>query len=82
LFLVARRVALALRRSERPADGVHLVLNDGRAAAQTVFHAHVHAIPRQRGDRLQMAGRLIVRRGGDLEGPAGRLRTALDALDP
>jgi diadenosine tetraphosphate (Ap4A) HIT family hydrolase len=81
VFQVARRVALALRRSDLRADGVHLVLNDGRAAAQTVFHAHVHAIPRQRGDKLQMAGRMLMRRGGDLDSSADQLRAALAALD-
>ena len=81
LFQVARRVALALRRSELPADGVHLVLNDGRAAAQTVFHAHVHAIPRRAGDKLQVAGRMLVRRGGDLDRAAEQVRAALAVLD-
>jgi diadenosine tetraphosphate (Ap4A) HIT family hydrolase len=60
---------------------VHLVLNDGRAASQTVFHAHVHAIPRRTGDKLQMAGRVLVRRGGDLDGSADQVRAALAALD-
>ena len=78
MFQVAGRVALALRSSELPADGVHLVLNDGRAAAQTVFHAHVHAIPRRTGDRLQMASRFLVRRGGgDLDRAEAALRAAL-----
>lgn len=77
VFRVAQQVGLALRRTG--ADGVHLVLNDGRAAAQTVFHAHVHAIPRRRGDKLQMARRMVVRRpgGGDLDRAAAQLRAAL-----
>lgn len=32
------------------ADGVNVGLNDGAAAGQTVAHAHVHLIPRRRGD--------------------------------
>lgn len=31
-------------------DGFNVGVNDGRAAGQTVMHAHVHIIPRQQGD--------------------------------
>lgn len=31
-------------------DGFNVGLNDGEAAGQTVMHAHVHVIPRHRGD--------------------------------
>lgn len=31
-------------------DGFNIGLNDGAAAGQTVMHAHVHVIPRWRGD--------------------------------
>jgi diadenosine tetraphosphate (Ap4A) HIT family hydrolase len=31
-------------------DGVNIGINSGRAAGQTVAHAHVHAIPRRDGD--------------------------------
>ena len=31
-------------------DGFNIGLNDGRAAGQTVMHAHVHVIPRHDGD--------------------------------
>ena len=32
------------------ADGFNIGLNDGPAAGQTVMHAHVHVIPRRKGD--------------------------------
>ncbi len=38
-----------LARQFRP-DGFTIGLNDGRAAGQTVMHAHVHVIPRHVGD--------------------------------
>ena len=38
-----------LRRELQP-DGVNLGINDGEAAGQTVLHAHLHIIPRFRGD--------------------------------
>jgi diadenosine tetraphosphate (Ap4A) HIT family hydrolase len=46
--LVARVRALLLA-DLRP-DGFNVGLNDGPAAGQTVTHAHVHVIPRRRGD--------------------------------
>jgi histidine triad (HIT) family protein len=46
---------LALRMKERlGADGVNLLNSCGRAAWQTVFHFHVHVIPRYEGDPLRL----------------------------
>lgn len=46
---------LARRISERlGADGVNLVNSCGSAAWQTVFHFHVHVIPRYVGDPLRL----------------------------
>jgi diadenosine tetraphosphate (Ap4A) HIT family hydrolase len=79
-FRTAQRIALALRRSSLRVDGVNLMLADGAAAMQTVFHVHIHAVPRRSGDKLRVAGRLLVRRGGELEGTAERVRAGLAAL--
>jgi diadenosine tetraphosphate (Ap4A) HIT family hydrolase len=38
-----------LREAFKP-SGFNVGLNDGQAAGQTVFHAHVHIIPRYSGD--------------------------------
>ena len=49
----ARR--LAARMTERlGADGVNLMNSWGSAAWQTVFHFHVHVIPRYDGDPLKL----------------------------
>jgi histidine triad (HIT) family protein len=46
---------LAARAKQRlGADGVNLINSCGRAAWQTVFHFHVHVIPRYEGDPLQL----------------------------
>ncbi len=46
---------LAARVSERlGADGVNLINSCGSAAWQTVFHFHIHVIPRYEGDPLQL----------------------------
>jgi len=81
VFQVAQRIALALRASDLPVDGVNLMLADGAAAMQTVFHVHIHAVPRRHGDKLSIASRAIVRRSGDLERAAEHVRTGLARLD-
>lgn len=46
---------LAARMRERlGADGVNLLNSCGAAAWQTVFHFHVHVIPRYEGDPLRL----------------------------
>lgn len=53
VILAAQR--LAKKVPERlDADGVNLLNSCGRAAWQTVFHFHVHVIPRYQGDPLQL----------------------------
>jgi diadenosine tetraphosphate (Ap4A) HIT family hydrolase len=47
---VGQRLARALRASEIPCEGVNLLVCDGEAALQTVFHFHLHVIPRYAGD--------------------------------
>jgi len=46
---------LARRASERlGADGVNLLNSCGQAAWQTVYHFHIHVIPRYEGDPLRL----------------------------
>jgi histidine triad (HIT) family protein len=52
LFRVGMRAASALRASTLPVEGVNFYLTDGEAAGQTVYHVHLHVIPRQQGDGL------------------------------
>lgn len=51
--LTAQRVA-AKARDKLGADGVNLLNSSGAAAWQTVFHFHVHVIPRYKGDPLKL----------------------------
>lgn len=50
LFVVGRRIAQSMRRSGLRCEGVNLLLADGQAAGQTIFHTHLHIIPRHDGD--------------------------------
>ncbi|MFC3244171.1 HIT domain-containing protein [Gordonia humi] len=74
LLSVAQRVADAMKGTEFGAHGINLALNDGRAAMQTVFHTHVHVVPRRSGDKLSFAKGFLTRRPGDLAETAAQLR--------
>jgi histidine triad (HIT) family protein len=50
LFSVGQRMAAALRESGVRCEGVNLLLADGEAAGQEVFHVHLHVFPRFKGD--------------------------------
>jgi histidine triad (HIT) family protein len=59
---LARTTAAAKRLAQRMkdrlgCDGVNLLNSCGRAAWQTVFHFHIHVIPRYDGDPLQLPTR-------------------------
>jgi len=49
----ARRVARAVQAAVAP-DGINLVQANGPGAAQSVFHLHLHVIPRFEGDDLKL----------------------------
>src|SRR5215475_1362869 len=50
LFSITKRIAAALRQSTIRCEGVNILLADGEAAGQEVFHVHLHVFPRYRGD--------------------------------
>jgi histidine triad (HIT) family protein len=54
MFVIARRIAQAIRQSKLRSEGVNFFLADGAAAGQTVFHSHLHVIPRFRGDGFKI----------------------------
>lgn len=47
---VAKLLVEAIQRTDLKMDGYHLQMNSGKAAGQTIFHAHLHLIPRYEGD--------------------------------
>jgi histidine triad (HIT) family protein len=50
MFRVAQVAARSLRASVLRCEGVNLLLADGSAAGQDVFHVHLHVVPRFGGD--------------------------------
>ncbi|MET0698293.1 MAG: HIT family protein [Mycobacterium sp.] len=81
MVTIGQRIARAARASELKADGNNIVINDGKAAFQSVFHIHLHVAPRQDGDKLSFAKGLVVRRDPDREATGQILRDALAELD-
>jgi histidine triad (HIT) family protein len=82
MMVVGRRLAGALRRSGIPCDGVNLLLADGTTAGQTVFHCHLHVLPRTSRDgfgfRRPLGAGLPAGRQA-LESVAKQIRVVLDA---
>ncbi len=56
IFPVAAKIATALKKTYQ-CDGINILQNNGEAAGQTVFHLHVHVIPRYVGDDVNIGWR-------------------------
>ncbi|NOR89496.1 MAG: HIT domain-containing protein [Anaerolineales bacterium] len=82
MFIVGRRMARALRRSGLRCEGVNLLLADGAAAGQDVFHSHLHVIPRFQGNpgsvRMQADFSTVASRQ-ELDAQAEAIRSSLDS---
>jgi histidine triad (HIT) family protein len=81
MVAIGQRIALAARASELGADGNNIAINDGRAAFQSVFHVHLHVVPRRDGDKLAFAKGMVLRRDPDREKTGRILRDALARID-
>jgi histidine triad (HIT) family protein len=55
LFKVGQKIAAGLKNSDIQSDGINLFLADGAVAFQTVFHVHLHVIPRFSGDGFRLS---------------------------
>lgn len=53
-FVLAQKVANAVKKSFN-CDGINILQNNGEAAGQTVFHLHIHVIPRWENDSIDLA---------------------------
>ena len=51
--LTAKKVAAAIEKTLGP-DGMNLLQCNGPGAAQSVFHFHMHVLPRTNGDNLKL----------------------------
>ena len=71
---VAKKVAIRMKEVLK-CDGVNILQNNEEAAGQTVFHYHVHVIPRFNGDKGSV--RLTWEQGSYADGEAERVRDQL-----
>jgi histidine triad (HIT) family protein len=81
MVALGQRIARAARASGLHADGNNVVINDGRAAFQSVLHIHLHVVPRHDGDKLSFAKGMLLRRDPDREETGRILREALEKID-
>ena len=50
-MILAKKMATAMTAALK-CDGFNIVQNNGECAGQTVFHLHMHLIPRYKGDQV------------------------------
>jgi len=72
----AARVARAVQAAFAP-EGISIYQANGTAAGQTVFHFHIHVLPRWRGDGMELTWPVKNPPRETLEGYAAKLRAAL-----
>jgi histidine triad (HIT) family protein len=80
MVTIGQRIARAARATEL-ADATNIGINDGRAAFQSVFHIHLHVLPRRNGDKLSVAKGMVLRRDPDREATGRILRDALARIE-
>jgi histidine triad (HIT) family protein len=71
-----QRVAKAVHTALAP-DGIIVTQFNGASAGQTVFHLHVHIIPRYEGQALHGHGRTSMADMATLQAQAARIAAAL-----
>jgi histidine triad (HIT) family protein len=54
LFRAAAKVSRAIRAAFSP-EGLSVYQANGKAAGQTVFHVHIHLVPRHEGDGMALS---------------------------
>lgn len=73
LFSLATEVARAMK-SVLHCDGLNIVQNNGLIAGQTVFHFHLHLIPRYEGDGIKLTWEQYESDSTDLQELAREIR--------
>jgi histidine triad (HIT) family protein len=75
MFDLARCVAESLRDSPLPCERINLLISKGEIAEQSVFHTHLHVIPRVGNDGVGFFEAPATKpTGGDLAATARLLR--------
>ena len=80
MLTIGQRVAQATRSCGLAATGNNIAINDGKSDFQSVFHIHLHVIPRRDGDKASFFKGVLLRRDPDREATGRLLRDGLAAL--
>ncbi len=67
---IAQRITLAC-------DGTNILQNNGTAGWQSIFHLHIHIIPRYTDDHLVLPWKTLSYADGEIEEYAKKIRDAL-----
>ena len=76
VFRTTARVARAIRAAFAP-EGLSVYQANGKSAGQTVFHFHIHLVPRHEGDGMSLAWPVKNPPREKLEEYASRIRAKL-----
>ena len=79
VWSVGHDMARALRRSALRCEGINVFICDGEAAFQTVFHFHLHVIPRYAGDGWTIIPEAARRERALLESDAEASKRAIES---
>jgi histidine triad (HIT) family protein len=77
VWSVGHDMARALRRSSMGCEGINVLLCDGEVAFQTVFHFHLHVIPRYAGDGWTIIPDSVERKRSLLDSDAQAIKDAV-----
>jgi len=72
-----QRLARAVEKTVSP-DGINILQANGPGAAQSVFHLHMHVVPRKNGDELSMNWGIRPDDMAEIEALAADIRANLD----
>ena len=78
VFRAAARVARAIRAAFSP-EGLSVYQANGKPAGQTVFHFHIHLVPRHDGDGMALVWPVKNPARSLLEDYAGRIKAKIEA---
>lgn len=81
LFILAKKLSKAIKKSGIKAEGINYFLAEGEAAGQEVFHVHLHVFPRFRYDGFKLVfpkGYEVKKEKRELDIIADKIKTILE----
>ena len=81
VWSIGHDMARALRCSNMRCEGINVLVCDGEVAFQTVFHFHLHVIPRYAGDGWTLKAESQERERSLLDSDAQAIKAAVASTD-